>query len=80
MKSPSYVPEYEHLRCDCGGIIQIGGYHSSYNPICNDCGKLFTLHKLNYDRLLINDKTGWIFPVVDKKGENYELLPCRQDS
>ena len=64
-----YTPDYDPLKCDnCGGTIIMG-----LNPLnrdqtlCNKCGKEFVLYKLTYDRLCINDKTGWIVPVVNRK-------------
>lgn len=57
---------YEHIRCECGGII--GMYNrSTFN--CEQCDKEFQLYKLDYDTCLINDKTGWIFPVKFNKGK-----------
>ena len=52
--------DYEHLQCDCGGTI---GMFDRNNFTCYVCSKRFALHRLNYDRLMINDVTGWIFPV-----------------
>lgn len=61
-----YVPDYEHIRCDeCNGTI--GFYDRKFIPTCERCGKVFKLYQLTYNRLMINDKTGWIFPVKDKK-------------
>ena len=60
-----YTPNYEHIKCDqCGGII---GEYDRERFSCDRCGKEFKLYELNYHRLLINDKTGWVFPVVDKE-------------
>ena len=56
--------DYEHLRCDCGGHI---GMFDRNNFTCSMCNKRFALHRLNYDRLMINDQTGWIFPVKNKE-------------
>lgn len=61
----TYKPDYEHIHCDyCTGVI---GIFAGNTCSCQNCCKIFSLHKLVYDRLMINDKTGWIFPVRDKK-------------
>lgn len=61
----NFKPDYEHLHCDyCGGVI---GIFERNVCCCQNCGKEFTFYKLKYDRWIGNDKTGWIFPVVDKK-------------
>ena len=60
-----YKPDYELLYCDyCKGAI---GIFEDNKCRCQDCRKQFTLYKLIYDRLVINNKTGWIFPVVNIK-------------
>jgi len=72
----SPIQDIETCKCDCGGTI--GDYSSdayicnrfgSYSKgtyICNECGKVFLLRDIEYDHLIINEKTGWIFPVVCK--------------
>lgn len=35
------------------------------NFACERCNAKYELHKLNYDVCLINDKIGWIFPMVN---------------
>lgn len=55
--------EYTHLRCECGGVI---GVYDRENFTCEKCGKKKEVTG-KYDRLMINDKTGWIFPMVKKK-------------
>lgn len=65
-KLPSYKPDYEYVKCGCGGIIAM--YNRSLEVcICEKCGKEFKLYKLPYDYLKINDKTGWIFPVTMRR-------------
>lgn len=34
--------------------------------ICDRCNKEYQLHELDYDRILINEKTGWQFPMKEK--------------
>lgn len=61
---PEYKPDFEHIRCECGGVIgmyELGVYS------CTDCGKRFQLFEIDYDRVMVNTKTGWIFPVKDKE-------------
>lgn len=65
-KLPAYRPNYEFLRCDCGGTI---GAHDGINVTCIKCGKEFKLYELNYDMLLSNHKTGWFFPVIIRRVE-----------
>lgn len=57
---PIYKPDYIHIKCICGGII---GAYDRENLTCEKCGKKYQAHELEYDNLLINDKTGWFFPV-----------------
>lgn len=65
-KLSKYKPDYEFLRCGCGGII--GMYNRFLEAcICDKCGKEFKLHEVPYDYLKINDKTGWIFPVIMRR-------------
>lgn len=57
--------DYQIIRCDsCRGVI---GKYDQKTFTCEQCGKEFSLHYLSYDRLMINDKTGWIFPVIDRE-------------
>ena len=55
--------DYTFIRCSCGGII---GMYSRETFTCEKCGQEFKQYLLNYDGLKINDKTGWIFPVIYK--------------
>lgn len=55
------------IRCCCGGII---GMYNRQDFTCETCGKEYQLHKLNYDRCMINDKTGWIFPIIETEIQN----------
>lgn len=64
-----YKPDYDYVRCNCGGII---GAWDREHYTCERCARPFDLYALHYDRLMINDKTGWIFPVVDRKGEKLD--------
>lgn len=65
-----FMPKYDTLKCDrCGGTI-ITGQNPLHRDLtaCDRCGKEFTLYKLSYDILVVNDKTGWLVPVTYKKG------------
>ena len=52
--------DFDYLRCTCGGII---GMYDRENFNCERCGNVYLSYQLDYDFLLTNDKTGWIFPV-----------------
>jgi hypothetical protein len=62
-----FKPDYEYIKCRCGGII--GSYDRGDRYICEKCRKDYAIFKLDYDRKIMNDKTGWIFPVKDKHKE-----------
>ena len=67
-KLPIYKPDYEHVHCGCGGIIWLyDRYHNAC--LCDVCGRGFKLSDISYDYLKINDKTGWIFPVIMRRGK-----------
>lgn len=60
------VKEYEHIKCNCGGII--GLYNSKINVYtCDKCGRGYVLSDLDYACCMINDKTGWIFPMKERE-------------
>lgn len=59
-----FQPNYKHLECQCGGVI---GMYDNRGFSCEKCGKEYSIRKLEYDTCLINNKTGWIFPVVWKE-------------
>ena len=53
---------FQHVKCDnCGGVI---GIYDRVGFVCEKCGKQFDLHRLEYDNVMINDKTGWVFPIL----------------
>lgn len=66
--------DYKHCRCKCGGII--GQYNKVRGFTCEKCDKEYQLSELKFDRLILNEKTGWIFPML-KKGrrtmKNYTI-------
>ena len=55
---------YSHVMCGkCGGVIQL------FNDMtfrCQECGEKAYLCGSDYDILMKNEKTGWIFPMLDK--------------
>lgn len=52
---------YKHINCDyCSGDI---GMFDKRVFTCQHCGKEFDIRRDDYDRLMVNDKTGWVFPV-----------------
>lgn len=61
------LPYYKHIRCDyCGGTVRLG--KSYYFGVCDNCGKEKSITLgVDYDGLLVNEKTGWTYPVVDRK-------------
>ncbi len=56
--------DYKHVLCKCGGII--GMWDSRKGFVCEKCGKDYSLWKLDFDWLALNDKTGWQFPMKKK--------------
>ena len=55
--------DFNYLYCTCGGTI---GMYDRENFNCEKCGNTYLLYQLDFDFLLTNDKTGWIFPVKCK--------------
>lgn len=55
--------EYTHMKCNCGGII---GMRDRENFSCDKCGKVYRIGS-EYDVLMTNEKTGWIFPMIKKE-------------
>ena len=56
--------DFDFIKCDyCGGTV---GIFDRKHFSCQDCGKQFELYSNDYDRLLMNEKTGWIFPVLER--------------
>ena len=66
-----YIPglELEYCKCKCGGIFRLYDRGRSNNCTCNECGTDIDLTELDYHTLLINTKTGWIFPMKLLGGE-----------
>lgn len=58
------LPEYNYIHCDCGGIV---GAWDRKHYTCQHCGKLFDLHSLPYDRIMITSLTWLMLPVIDRK-------------
>lgn len=58
---------YTHIKCDCGGIL---GLYDREHCTCERCKKEYT--NIRYDLLAINDKNGWIFPMVAKNTEEHQ--------
>ena len=56
---------YEHCRCECGGII--GQYSKAKGFTCERCNKEYQLSELNFDWVASNEKTGWLFPMLNKE-------------
>lgn len=57
---------YKHIKCKCGGII---GVYNRNTLTCERCHKEFQFYKLDYDVCLTNEKTGWVFPMKLKEGD-----------
>ena len=55
--------DYKHLFCECGGHI---GMYDRKNFTCEQCKKKYPIHELDYDIIMINEKTGWQFPMKHK--------------
>lgn len=63
MAMNNYEVYLKHLFCGCGGII---GMYDRENFVCEKCGNIYLSYQLDYDYLITNDKTGWLFPVKHK--------------
>ena len=61
------MPNYDHVFCKCGGVIGSWGRNTF---TCSDCHAEYALYKLDYDVLMPNPKTGWLFPVTLKEKQN----------
>lgn len=58
---------YNHVMCSrCGGIVQL---FNDGRFQCRECGEEITLRGCEYDILIINDKTGWKFPMLYKNNQ-----------
>ena len=66
------IEDYDHVKCNCNGIIGLFDRRREIYT-CERCGRKYLLTDLDYDNFMVNDKTGWIFPMKkctdDKKGE-----------
>lgn len=52
--------KYETIKCSCGGTIADWKY--PHNFTCDKCNKEYLSYKLDYDILVLNIMTGWVFP------------------
>lgn len=60
----SKKPNYTHIFCSCGGIIGDESGKADTDMIrCNRCKKVYSIWKLDYDMMLFNENTGWMYPV-----------------
>ena len=59
--------DWEHLKCSCGGILGMYDRGVSSYCTCDQCGNEIYLYRIQYDVLMINDKTGWVFPMIRTK-------------
>lgn len=57
--------DYKHCSCGCGGII--GQYSKASGFSCERCNKEYQLSELNFDWIALNEKTGWLFPMLKKE-------------
>ena len=68
----SKKPNYTHIFCSCGGIIGDESGKADVDMIrCNRCKKVYSIWKLNYDMMLFNENTGWMYPVK-RRGDIYD--------
>ena len=63
---------YKHIYCSCGGELydKSGGRDPHFT--CMRCEKTYPKWKLEYDEILVNTMTGWIFPMIRRKKEELE--------
>lgn len=59
-----YHSIYEPIKCSCGGTIANWKYPHNYT--CDKCHREYSLHKLDYEILVPNKMTGWVFPTKIK--------------
>lgn len=69
VKSRDLKVNYEHIKCNCGGIIGCRSLRETLYQ-CDRCGKTYLLYQLDYDDIYINQMTGWTFPVKKKESFN----------
>lgn len=56
--------KYTLLRCRCGGIIGDRSGRRDIDMIrCDRYRKVYPIYKLDFDVIMTNPRTGWIFPV-----------------
>lgn len=56
--------DYSHVMCGkCGGVVQL---LSDMTFQCRECGEEIALCWSDYDILMVNNKTGWMFPMLEK--------------
>lgn len=56
--------KYEHVKYECGGVI---GMYNRKNFTCDRCGKSLYPSDVHFDMIMVNDKTGWVFPMIEKE-------------
>ena len=56
---------YKTIKCNCGGTIADWKHKDVYT--CDRCMQEYPLYKLQYDILVPNRMTGWVFPCEMKE-------------
>lgn len=60
---------YVHKLCACGGILCDKSDWDGLDFKCLNCGKSYPKVELKFDSLEVNQKAGWIFPMVKREKE-----------
>lgn len=55
--------DFEFIMCDCGGIICDERHKQAGYFRCSKCGKVYAPQEIKYDKIEVNQQTGWVFPV-----------------
>ena len=57
----------EFVTCSCGGLIINDGHEQPGTFRCSKCRRIYMPQELEYDKIIVNHETGWVFPVKWKE-------------
>lgn len=67
LKLKNHNNRYVHKLCACGGILYDAPNLNGLDFKCLKCGKSYPKTELEFDKVEVNPKTGWIFPMVKQE-------------